>query len=515
MRPRLLTAGLGLLLLAWLFASPLDGVPDETAHYYKALGASYGQWSGRPAIPVTPELGRRDRFLATMSREFRVPARYAVQTGMPGERLECVTFNPASAACQYGTRALPPVRTPVPVPGVFAGIAPTGPPPIAGVLPSYVGGYPPYVYLPAGLATRLTRGGPDGLRAARAVFAGLCLLMLAGAARCCRERASAVALLAAVTPMTVFLSAAVNTSGPEITGALCAIAAALAVARDPARPEAWAWLAAGAVVLATSRVPGPVWLVLLAVVLAAALGRSGVRIVRRRPWPALACAAVAGTAAGATLAWDAVALPAVHASRSQLIEGLVPAARNVPGMLIEMVGRFGWIDTPMPTACYVAAVAAQVGLLAMALVAGTRAQRALLGIAVLVAVLATVGVDALTQRPFGFASQGRYSLAVAVAVPLLSGHVLVRRGGHLPAWVLPAGLPLVAAGALTAQLGGWYAQAHHYAVGLRGPVLFVTAPQWQPPGGWLPWICCLLVGSALLGWGALCGPGPATDPGRA
>ncbi|GAC1324711.1 MAG: hypothetical protein NVSMB13_06570 [Mycobacteriales bacterium] len=513
-RSWLLAVGFGLLLAAWVVGSPLIGAPDETAHYYKALGAAYGQWSGTPAVTLGPERAPRDQFLAAMSRNFRLPPRYAVQTGRPGERLECITFNPASARCQYGTAALPPVRDPVPVPSVWAGPAPTGPPPVSGVLPSYVGSYPPYVYLPAGLAARLTAGGRSGLRAARAAFALTCLVLIAGAARCCRERAAAVGLLAALTPTCVFLAGSVTSSGPEIAGAVCAFSAGLALLRDPARRECWAWLAAGGAVLATSRVLGPVFLAALVVLLVGLVGPAGSRaVVRGRPRAVLAGGGVLALAALATLGWDAVALPRVPGPHGRAVAGLIPAVGSLPRMAAEMVGWFGWVDTPMPPAFYAVALAAGLGLFGLALAAADTRQRVALALAALGTGVTAVLVDALTQHPFGFVSHGRYSLAVAVAVPLLCGHVLAVRSAELPPKVLRVGLALVALGAVAGQLGGWYAQAHHYAVGLDGPVWFLTRQQWQPPGGWLPWLGCLLAGAALLLAGAL--GRPATDPGRA
>src|SRR5690242_13252403 len=50
-------AGYGLLVLAWVFASPVGAAPDEAAHAVRAAAAGAGQWWGTPATPYvrTPE----------------------------------------------------------------------------------------------------------------------------------------------------------------------------------------------------------------------------------------------------------------------------------------------------------------------------------------------------------------------------------------------------------------------------------------------------------------------------
>ncbi len=498
-RPGLLAAGFAALLLAWMMGSPLLSVPDERTHYYKALGAAYVQWSGTPAVVATGEMTRHDRFLAEMTRNFHLPAQYALQNGAPGQGLECVTFpSPDSAACQDDPSP-PAVSTPVYLPGGWDAEPPTGPPPISGVFPSYVGAYPPYVYLPPGWAARLVGGGISGLWAARVASALLSLVLLTGAARCCRERAAAVGLLTAVTPMTLFLSAAVNTSGSEISAAVCALAAALALTRGDERRETWAWLAGGCAVLATSRVLGPVWVAAVVLLLCALLGwRRVASLARAHPPEAAVTAIVVTVAVSATLVWNIMVLPRIHVDLGDIRAAAGPALGNLPERVRESIGVFGWLDTPMPGPFYRTAAAALLVLAGLALWAASWRQRFLLLVAAATVAVTTIAVEAVTQTPFGFVSQGRYTLALAVAVPLLSGHVLAQRGSRLPSWGREIGLSAVTLSAVAVQLGGWYAQAHHYAVGLAGPRLFVLAPQWQPPGGWLLWLGYATAGTALL-----------------
>lgn len=501
--PVLVALGFALLLAAWVMGNPLTAAPDEPVNYYKALGAAHGQWRGEPVtVPPGLVMTPHDRLLAELTRVFRLPPAYALQTGAPGQRLECVAFSPASASCQDVARALPPVSTPVPLPGRWDGPPPLGPPPAAGVFPSYVGGYPPFVYLPMGLAARVGGGGELGLRLARAASAVLTLLLLFGAARCCRSQVTRVGLLTAVTPMVVFLGATVTASGMEIAAGVCVAAAGLAILRGQPGSEPWAWLTAAGVVLGLSRVLGPGWLVFYALLLAAVLGPRALRPLLRRRRKVVACGVTLFLTFAVGLAWNAATFPREHARLSTVIASLGPAVGHLPALLDESVGRFGWIDTPLPPGFAPAAHLALAGLLGLALWVGTMRQRLLLVGLVLAVAAATVGVEAFTQTPFGYVSQARYTMPVGVAVPLLAAHVLDERCALLPPRALRGILTAAASVAVILQAVGWYAAAQHAAVGLGGGVLFFRSPQWAPPGGWYPWILCVLLGTALLGLAA-------------
>jgi len=69
---------------------------------------------------------------------------------------------------------------------------------------------------------------------------------------------SIVGLLAAATPMLIFVASSLNASGPEVAAGVCFFSALLRVTR-PSEPRTWTWVVLGVsgVVLAASRTLGP------------------------------------------------------------------------------------------------------------------------------------------------------------------------------------------------------------------------------------------------------------------
>lgn len=518
LQPLLTGVGFLALLAGWLMATPLTGGLDEPSHYYKALGAASGQWSPSGRVAPVPGRTEHDRVLATLTGTFRLPPAYALQHGGPGQGLECVS-SAESAACQDEPPP-PPAQGPVPLPGTWDGPAPLSPPPDSGVFGSYVAPYPPFAYLPAGLAARLGADGPQALQLARIAGAVLCAVLLFGAARCSRPGPALVGLLVAVTPMTPFLGATVNTSGLEITGAVCTGAAVLALARGNPRREVWAWLAFGGVVLATSRVFGPVWVGGYGVLLAVLLGRRRlVRLVNGHRGAAAAAGGAVGAAVLACLAWLRFRTPTLGGDPAVMRSLVRPALGDLPWLLDQAIGRFGWTTVGMAPEHYTLGRWILGGLLVLALWAGTWRHRLALVGALAATVGATVAVEVVTQAPFGYASQARYTMAVAVAVPLLCGHVLAERADRIPRWGLVPALAAAAVGAAVLHVGGWYAAARQSAVGLEGPRNFLSdtalGPVWAPPYGWFPWLRLVVAGAVLLALAGLWAAGTLVTPARA
>ena len=88
---------------------------------------------------------------------------------------------------------------------------------------------------------------------------------------------------------------------------------------------------------------------------------------------------------------------------------------------MQMIGTFGWLSIPAPGWAFIAFPAALGALAALALPAFSKQQRLwLAGLAALV-VLIPVAMEMSSYRESAFAWQGRYTLPLAVGIPLLMG----------------------------------------------------------------------------------------------
>jgi hypothetical protein len=145
-----------------------------------------------------------------------------------------------------------------------------------------------------------------------------------------------------------------------------------------------------------------------------------------------------------------------------------------------MIGRFGWLDTqaPAPTWFLWTAALAFVFFLALVWVDRRRALAllGLLGAVILVPLL----IESTPYQSAGTFWQGRYTLPLAVGVPIVAAFALesTEAGRRLVnkrfAWTV--GFVLGAAHFLA------YAQnLRRYTVGYDGPIRFWSNPDWMPP----------------------------------
>lgn len=448
-------AALWLMTATWSLASPLASGPDENAHIVKAAAVVRGDLHGHSA-PDNPGSGLVD-----------VPGLYAFTMNYP----VCFAFQgevPASCVPELpqGDEASADQET-----------------------PTWVIRNNPAYYAVVGLPT-LLEPSATSIYLMRLLSVTLCSLVLAWGFRellsLRRRTMVTIGTVAAVTPMVVYLNSTVNPSGLEVSAALTLWVCLLALVRapDPDRIRSRAaGIAVVAVLLANSRGLAPLWLGLIAVVVAAIGPWSQVRAVLldRRTWPWLGVVAVGTVVA---LAWtlSSDALAAGGADHPEL--GFLSTANrtffDTGDFLLTSIGRFGWLDTPLPMLAYIVYIAL-IGLpVLLALSVGrTRDRLAMLGV-IAVAVLVPTVLHAWQARSVGYIWTARYSMPLYVGVPIVAGYLLrdaLRSVRWLEVRLLRTLVPLLAAG----QAIAFVYNLRRYAVGENGSWRHLLSGGWTPP----------------------------------
>ena len=450
------------LSAAWAVATPLMASPDETSHVVKAAAVARGQWSG--TLGASPSDTTRPGAATTV----RLPADLAASVVLPN----CFAFHPEiTASCAPGL----PARTDRTVP-----------------VETFAGQYPPLYYALVGWPS-LFLTGRKALFAMRLVSAAISAAMLLwGAFRLRAVPRNALTLwgaAVAVTPMCLFLAGTVNPTGWEIAVAFSFWAACLAIVspHGPGRTSALVQAVVCGALLINIRASSPVWALVIVVValVVAPPGRIRELIGHRLARPLGAVAVLASIAALGWLLTHGSAVSAHHLF-PQYTDPKV-ALLAITGWsyryLQEMIGNFGWLDTPAPAVTYVAWHVAAGCLILIALSAAVRA-RSKVGLCLLVA---GVGAAPFLQFPSmadaGLIWQGRYTLPIAVGVPLLAALLAGQQhpqAVELLRRVFRGSLPLIVVG----HVAAFYWAARRYSEGANGE-LITLHPDWSSPIGFL------------------------------
>jgi hypothetical protein len=476
----LLVLGYALVLGAWVVTNPPSAAPDEPSHFAKALAAGDGQLAGKPsglsAEFIAHNFGAKS--VTQLSRSFRA---FDIPAASNYQSLPCFAFQEnVTARCQRNDTGVDPYI-------------------------SIIGAYPPYTYIPAGLAAKAADGRQSKLWLARFASAAISLALIAVAAGILwgenprRRRFRLLGLLVAVTPMAIFLGSEVGANGIEIAGGVAVAASVLRLASDE-HPRAAVWIVAGicGFVLGLTRPVSPLWLVVDGLLLIALVGiRPLVRRLRYGGrWAASAAALWAG---GAVLGYGWLTVHHTRTPFPPLGEVHSAAGRtwdDLPRVLVDLIGKFGWQDTKLPWLAY-AAWAALAGVLVLAaFIVGSRRDRLVLVASLAGGLIVTLAVGGLVIQASGFGMQGRYVLPFFVVIPLLAGDTLARAPLRVRAHPIARSATVVGAGIVVLVLSvAWGTNARRYAVGNHGPVWFADAAQWKPPGGWVLWAVVVAAGT--------------------
>lgn len=456
---------------AWSLTAPLFSAPDEPAHVIKAAGAVRGQLVGRAS--ALPTVG-----------VMRVPVGIASANEVPG----CFAFkSDVSAACA------PAVRN-----GYSISHAPT----TANL-------YPPVYYLLIGWPSLLAPSAVS-VYLMRTVNAALCAALIASAVRSAMSfrhpRPMLLAVALATTPMVVFLSGAVNPSAVEISSAICLWVSGALLVSEPVIAERGRVLnriGIAAAMLASMRWFSPVFLGIIALTLAALASRSTLAgLVRdRRAW---IWSSVVAASTLLTLGWTMVeggsqqstSQEGTHIALGTVLRGVIGRQDfNVR----QMIGFFGWLDTPSPSLTYDLWFLLVGFLFIVALIYSRGRLRRVMVAMTLVTAILPIAIETKFFPAQGYFWQGRYTLPLAVGVVILAG-LAVSRDSAAAAMLSRAPGPIITA--LSAAHGlAYLAFAQRFSVGKRGPLNFLSGPHWSPPVPFLVLVpVALVAGVAYNGW---------------
>jgi Predicted membrane protein (DUF2142) len=452
------------LTVLWSLASPVFAGPDEPAHVIRAVALDHGQLTGRD--PRRP-LGKTLQPVGASARVVRAPEVFgSVGTrpcfaGKPDEVALCLDF--------------------------------TGPTRDTDLV-TYAAGQPPVYYAAVGVASWLWRPGVAGFYLMRFLSALVTGALIATAITALRwfsaPRLLAAGLVLAITPTVLFIGGVVHPSGPEIAAAIALWTSGLAlVSSSEQRVDNRLVTATGVAgcVLALSRPLGPLWLALVLLTVLGFTDRAELRSLARSRWVRI-WALLVLTSSLAQVVWDAVVRPreaTLLVDRAAVHLSALEAARDALGRTFqwyqEMVGRFGWLDTTTPVLSWLPWIGTVAFFVFVAVAWSTRRQLTLLVALLAATVVVPVVVESTPYRAGGTFWQGRYSMPLAVGIPIVAAFILAStaRGRELltPRVTWTLGITVC-----VAQFLAYAQNLRRYTVGARGPLLYWWHPRWHPPG---------------------------------
>jgi len=458
-----------LLGILWASALPLFAGPDEPAHVTRAVSVERGQLLG-DKIPRTTG-GWRAIDIPEIVVSSNLFTCYLFQDAVTAD---CLKYEGSERVVHSDTAA---------------------------------GTYFPGYYLLVGIPSLISVQAL-GIYLMRYLSALLCGALLASALASVRSfpsaRIGAVGLTVAVTPVVLFISGTVNPQSIEISAAIAAWASALALIATPAEMRIDRRLilriAVAFTALGLSRNISPIWIA--AIFGTACLVAGGPKVKRWLRDRGLQIAALAITVFTLIqVAWNVFIAP--------LSTGVSPAKPTyvnlVPGGLANlsryelfrmtisrsgyffnsMIGEFGWVGVRSPYAVIVL-WAALIGLV-LVLGLAVSSRRALVALLILVVtiILLPLVFEYRTMRTLGGIWQGRYTLPLAVGVPILGAYLI--GDSSIGDRLARSRLAIVVGCTLgVCHLLAFAQTIRRFSVGYNGAFKYWSNAAWAPPLGALP-----------------------------
>jgi X-X-X-Leu-X-X-Gly heptad repeat protein len=445
-RAAIFAAGYFALCIAWIAVLPLFAGPDEPANFIKSAAVVRLRFVGEPIPPSAST--------SFWSTYVDIDERFGVAQQVPW----CFVGQPQAAACDKPLASLAPVER----------------------ARTDMGRYPPLGFVPAGIGTFV---GPSdaGARAARVTGAVVACALLGLAAALLRRRGKSLApLLAVATPGVIFLSAVSSPSGFEIAAAITAWTALwLCVAERWSRASTVTTFMIAAALLVAARPAGAVTVAVMLGAAALADHRTLLGTPRRdwRSWVILTASVMVSGGWYVTV-YDANlgAELDIETRVEKLTTVVTRSLADLPRLVGESVGNFGWLDTPSPTLVVWTFVALTAAFAWRAFDPADRRVRAAISVAALAVPAWHIVLNRNYQDLLGtFGAQGRHLTPFIVGIPLAA---VMRRAPR-------ASDRVVATVVVLAHLWCVLVAMRRYSLGAGGDDLlgFLRAPVWSPPLG--------------------------------
>jgi hypothetical protein len=440
----------------WSIATPLFASPDEPAHVVRAASLVRGQILG--SDPPKGSHEPAGSLLVDLPALYKSASRVSCYAFQPDTPANCASFTGSST---QETR-----------------------------VPTSAGRHPPWYYAVIGLPSLVFVSGL-GVRLMRLLNVMLTAALLASALvtvlRFPRFRVVALGFACAVTPMLLFLGGVVNPSAIEIAAAIgfwLGGYALVAESRERIDTRLVVRVTVAGSILALTRQLGPFWLGMIGITLLALGGREvvrtlwGSRTMRTGVVVMVVCslAQMLWIVGAGTLDASNSNVEGVRGTASQLATGSLGR-----GLIYfdELIGVFGWRDTSPPTAVWLFWTAIAAGLVALAVVSARRPLVLAILSTALLTWLVPIVLEVRSANAAGYFWQGRYTLPLAVGVPILAAIGFSHRE-----WpeVVVARLAWITGVALgVSQVLAFVQAIHRYAVGTKHKFDFFATTPWEPP----------------------------------
>ena len=456
---------LSLMAGVWSVATPISGAPDEPSHIIKAASVVEGQFIG-----AQTEGGQ----------SVTVPA--------------YIAFTPAQTCFAYNDK-------------VTANCSPVQRGDTGALVPSTTsaGLYNPTYYVLVGWPSLLFHN-DTGIYAMRFISGLVSSLFLAAALMMIstwkRRTLPVVGFAVAVTPMMIFLNGVINPNSLEATATLAAFVGVLSIVLHPRKSlvaERSVIVLVSAAIAVNARGLSPLWVGIAVLIPFVLAPMPQIRELLRLTAVRIAIVGVA-LATAAALVWTVLSnsLGAGLTGPSTTVTGLGVGASPIRGFVQILVGTFdygqgligvfGWLDSPAPSAVFFIWSLFIGGLLLAALVfLRGRPLAFVLSLAGGLILLPPI-TQAIYVTGGGIVWQGRYALAIYVCLVVGIAALLADRMSTLTRLARRRFVIIVIALWFTGQLYAFVTTLKRYTVGASGaegaswPRVFLD-PAWNPPGG--------------------------------